>query len=435
MPIPTTPPPVLDVQDVHFRQPERHELPNGVPVYAVGGAPDPILRLEAVFPAGRRMELPGEHGVGAAAARLMTEGAGAFSGDAINRMVEQAGTTLKVRGGFDYITLHFHGLNRSLPDVLPVLRALIEDARYPDKAVANYVRNNRQKLRIREEKVDYLADIGMRESFFGTDHPYGYRMTDAAFAAITPEALRAHHKRCIATSKPFIVAAGQLDEKAMAFLTDAFGRTARGGLPEPKTPPSATPLEPDASTEARIVHIPKPGAVQAAIRFARPALPKSHPDYRRFFVLNTVFGGYFGSRLMSNIREDKGYTYGIYSGMTQFKDGGFWYISSEVGGPVCEDALHQVRLEMKRLREEPIPEDELERVRHYLTGSILGSVDGPFKTADTVRGILQGDLEMDHVQRLVDTIRTVTAVELQDMARRYLTEDDLLEYVVGHPPA
>ncbi len=425
MAVPTTPPPVRPVTSVAFAAPERRELPNGVPVYAIDGAAEPILRLEAVFPAGRRHERG--RGVSAAAARLMTEGAGGYTGDQIAELVERAGGSLRVRGGYDYITLHFHGLNRYLPDVLPVLRALVDEAAYPEKATANYARTNRQKLLIREEKVDYLADTGLRETYFGPDHPYGYRMTAEAFGALEPEALRAHHARTIAGAQPFLVAAGRIDEGVMGFLTEAFGRTPRAPLADPDTP---------APLAARgTVHVPKAGAVQAALRFAGPALPKTHPDYRAFFVLNTILGGYFGSRLMSNIREDKGYTYGIYSGMTHLADGAFFYISSEVGAPVCAAALAEVRTELRRLREDLVPEEELDTVRRYLTGTILGSVDGPFKTADTVRGILQGGLPMDHVQRLVDTIAAVDAVELRELARRHLVEDDLLEYVVGYPEA
>jgi predicted Zn-dependent peptidase len=136
---------------------------------------------------------------------------------------------------------------------------------------------------------------------------------------------------------------------------------------------------------------------------------------------------------MSNIREDKGYTYGIYSGMTHLDEASYFYISTEVGSHVCQPAIGEVYAEMQRLRQEPVSEEELDLVRNYLLGTILGSIDGPFRSADTVRGILQGGLPMDYVQHLVDTIRTVTPVQLQALANRYLQPDDLLELVVGWP--
>jgi zinc protease len=409
-----------------FVAPEHITLNNGVPVYLVGGAADPIVRIEAVFPAGRRWEL--NPGVSAAAGRLMSEGAEGLSGSAIAETVERYGATLKVRGGYDYINLQLHGLNRHLPQLLPLVQGIVQRASYPEKEVANYIRNNRQKLRIREQKVDYLADNAMREALFGPVNCYGYKMESETFAALTREALLDHHRRTVASGRPFIIAAGQTGPEVLRFLDEAFGQV-------PCSEPALPPPTPAQARAGRVWHMTKSGSVQSALRFARPIMDKSHADYPDFFVLNTIFGGYFGSRLMSNIREDKGYTYGIYSGMTHLRDAAYLYISSEVGSHVCEAAIAEVYAEMRRLREEPVALEELELVRNYLAGTILGSIDGPFRNADTVRGIVQAGLSMDFVQHLVDALHSVSPQRLQELANRYLAEETLMEVVVGWPEA
>jgi len=412
------------ITDAHFVHPEKRVLSNGVPLYAIDGAADDILKLEAVFPAGRRYETA--PGVSAAAAKLMTEGAPGLNGSAIAETVERYGASLKVRGGFDYTTLQLQGLNRFLDRLLPVVHGIVYEASYPEKECANYVRNNRQKIKIREQKVDYLADNGMREALYGPQHPYGYKMTGELFSSLTRQSFLDHHRRTIAQSQPFLIAAGRITDQVLDFAEAAFGRAVR-------MPIAATPYGAAQPAATLNIHQFKLGSVQSALRFAKPIMAKSHEDYRPFFVLNTILGGYFGSRLMSNIREDKGYTYGIYSGMTHLDDASYFYISAEVGSHVCQPAITEVYAEMQRLRDIPVGDEELDLVRNYLLGTILGSIDGPFRTADTVRGILQGHLPMDYVQQLVDTIRTVTPVQLQALANRYLRQDDLLELVVGWP--
>ncbi len=426
MALPTTIPLLKPVTQAHFVYPERQELSNGIALYTLDGAADDIIRLELVFPAGRRYER--SYGVSAAAAKLMTEGAEGYSGADIAGTIERYGASLKVRGGFDYTSLQLHGLNRFLPQMLPVLQGLIYRASYPEKECANYIRNNRQKIRIREQKVDYLADNALRKVLYGPEHPYGYHMTGERFSELSREQLLEHHRRTIAAAQPFVIAAGRIGDELNPFLEQLLGQSPRSVL-QPVKHPAAQ------ADKVRLMHLHKENSVQSAIRFAKPIMAKNHPDYQAFFVLNTILGGYFGSRLMSNIREDKGYTYGIYSGITHLDEASYFYISSEVGLPVCQAAIAEVYAEMQRLREELVSEEELELVRNYLLGTILGSIDGPFRSADTVRGILQGGLSMDFVQELINTIRAITPVQLQELAQRYLGVEDLFEVVVGWPEA
>jgi predicted Zn-dependent peptidase len=189
---------------------------------------------------------------------------------------------------------------------------------------------------------------------------------------------------------------------------------------------------PAAVSDTQRVHtIEKEGAVQSAIRIGRVLFNKTHPDYLGMQVLNAVLGGYFGSRLMANIREDKGYTYGIGSGLVSMFGGGYFVISTEVGVEVTNAALKEIYYEIDKLQHELVGEDELELVRNYLIGVFLRSTDGPFAIGDRLKGIVGYGLGYEYYERYVETIRTITPEQLRDLANKYLKKEDLIELVVG----
>ena len=157
---------------------------------------------------------------------------------------------------------------------------------------------------------------------------------------------------------------------------------------------------------------------------------RHHPDFTKAQVLNVVLGGYFGSRLMSNIREEKGYTYGIHSYLQNHIEQSAWMISTEAGKDVSEAAIEEVYKEMKILREEPVSEDELMLVRNYMMGSILGDLDGPFQIMARWKNIILNNLSEQYFYETINTIRNITADELQLLAQKYLQPDEFYELVV-----
>ncbi len=173
-----------------------------------------------------------------------------------------------------------------------------------------------------------------------------------------------------------------------------------------------------------------PNGVQGAVRLARPFISRRHPDFPAAQVLNALFGGFFGSRLMNNIREDKGYTYGIHSYFQNYMHGSSWMISTEAGKDVCEETVAEVYKEMKVLRDEPIPADELLLVKNYLIGTILGDLDGPFHIIGRWKNIILNDLTEEYFNHSVDTIKSVDAMTLQDLANKYLDPESFYELIV-----
>jgi predicted Zn-dependent peptidase len=173
-----------------------------------------------------------------------------------------------------------------------------------------------------------------------------------------------------------------------------------------------------------------PNGVQGAIRIARQFPNRHDPDFMKVTVLNTLFGGYFGSRLMSNIREDKGYTYGIHSYLQNHIQQSAWMISTEAGKDVCEATISEVYKEMQRLREETIDEEELLLVRNFLMGTILGDLDGPFHIMNRWKNLILNNLDESYFYKSIETIREISADELKELAKKYLNPEDFYELVV-----
>jgi predicted Zn-dependent peptidase len=173
-----------------------------------------------------------------------------------------------------------------------------------------------------------------------------------------------------------------------------------------------------------------PNGVQGAIRIARPFPNRHHPDYTRVMVLNTVFGGFFGSRLMANIREDKGYTYGIHSYVQNHIGTTAWMISTEAGRDVCAPAIAEIYKEMKILRNELVDEEELLLVRNYMMGIILGDLDGPFQIIGRWKNIVLNNLSSDYFYHSIDTIKRITAADVQALANTYLQPEQFYELLV-----
>jgi predicted Zn-dependent peptidase len=171
-------------------------------------------------------------------------------------------------------------------------------------------------------------------------------------------------------------------------------------------------------------------SVQGAIRIARPFPNRHSPDWQKMQVLNTVFGGYFGSHLMSNIRENKGYTYGIHSFLENHIQESALVISTEAGKNVCEATIVEVWNEAKKLREQLVENEELQLVRNYMMGSILSSLDGPFQIINRWKSYVLNELDEQFFYDSMQTIKTVTPEELRTLANKYLLEEDFYQLTV-----
>ena len=179
------------------------------------------------------------------------------------------------------------------------------------------------------------------------------------------------------------------------------------------------------------MHVTMPGAVQSAIRVGKQLLNRTHPAYHQLKITNALLGGFFGSRLMQNIRQDKGYTYGIGSGLVSLVRSGYFFISTQVGVDVRQAALDEIYAELKALRTQPAGKQELEMLRNYLSGNYLRQFDGPFAQAARYKELLVFGLDMSHHQDFLRALKDITSGDIMETAARYLREEEMMEVVVG----
>ena len=407
--------------NLHLKEAVTYKLDNGVDVYSINAGAEDVLSIEWVFFAGNWYE--DSNLIAASTNFLLRNGTTNRTAFQINEHFEYYGSYLNRACYNETSNITLHCLTRHLDHLLPVVRELITDSIFPETELDIYKQNMKQRLQVNLKKSDFVAGRLIDASLFGKDHPYGKFSSLEDFDALEREPLVDYYKRYYQEGKLIIFVAGMVPEGIDKALNKYFG-----DLPNsPIKVKENLPL-PNAQKKLRVTN--DPDGLQGAIRLARPFPHRHHPDFLRVQVLNALFGGFFGSRLMSNIREDKGYTYGIHSYLQNHIQQSAWMISTEAGKDVSEATIVEVYKEMKILREEPIDEEELLLVRNYMMGGILGDLDGPFQIIARWKNIVLNGLTEQYFYDSINTIKTIPATELMELANKYLQPADFYELVV-----
>ncbi len=421
----STPPPIHDaIEFDYILPPINHEqLENGLPVYWLNAGSQDVVEIDWVFPAGLWFEQ--KPAVAQAVAGLLKNGTSTRTAHEIHEALEFYGATLKVNPGNDYSFVTLYCLTKHLQHLLPIVYDLLTDAVFPESELQLHKQNTIQKLMVNLRQCEFVANQRIDAMLFGEAHPYGRYSKIEKIEAITREDLVSFYKRCFAMANVRIFMAGKVGAQEVRQLNEVFGKAAIEVVPLTQET-FATP----APTSKKVNELNDPNGVQGAIRIGRLFPNRHHPDFAPMVVLNTMFGGYFGSRLMSNIREEKGYTYGIYSSLAPYLNGGSLTIHTEVGRDVIEAAVKEIYLEMEVLRNEAAEDDEILLVKNYLLGNLLGDLDGPFHIIQRWRTLILNGLTEEHFNRNISIYKSVTGKELQELAQKYFNTDDFLEVVV-----
>ena len=398
-------------------------LDNQIPVYAVDAGAEDVLMLEFVFYAGNWYE---DKNIVAGTTNFMlkngTKNRNAF---ALNEHFEFYGSFLSRQCYNETATITLHTLSKHLPALLPVLAEILTESVFPEEELAIYKQNQKQRLEVSLKKCDFVANRLIDEYVYGIDHPYGKYTSTLDYDNVQKEELMQFFQQYYANGKCIMFIAGKLPANIQEQLNAIFG-----SLPFNQQAIKEIQFNQQAAPEKKYNIVNDVNGVQAAIRIARPFPNRHHPDFAKVQVLNNIFGGFFGSRLMSNIREDKGYTYGIHSYIQNHIHNTAWMISTEAGREVCEATIEETYKEMAKLRNEPVTEEELNLVRNYMIGSILGDLDGPFQIIGRWKSYVLNKLDEQYFYNSIKTIKTVTAEELQALAKKYLKAEDFYELVV-----
>ncbi|MDI9319701.1 MAG: pitrilysin family protein [Phycisphaerales bacterium] len=400
------------------------KLDNGTPLYWLNAGVQDVVEINWVFPAGIWYEE--KQAVAQATAGQLKNGTLTRTAKQINEALEFYGASLKVSAGNDYTTLTLDTLTKHLPSLLPIVLDVILNPVFPEDELELYKQNAIQRLLVSLCECDFVANQQIDAALFGPHHPYGRYTQKQNIELLNASDLKNFHQLHYRFARTQLFMAGKVGDAEVRLMNSFFGLVAHDISEYKNTTSFETLAYPD--KQIRINN--DPNGVQGAIRIGRKFITRSHPDFAGVVVLNTLFGGYFGSRLMSNIREEKGYTYGIYSSIGAFTHDASLTIHTEVGSHVIDDALREIYKEMDLLCSEKADEEELLLVKNYLLGNILGDLDGPFSIMQRWRSMILNGFGIERFHQNIQTYKNITAEELHRLAQQYFDKKDFTEIVV-----
>lgn len=400
---------------------EQTTLPNGVRLWTIDAGTQPLVRLSLVFGAGTRYQ-PSAFAA-SAALNLMSEGTARYTAAQIAEMFDFYGIYYDTSIDRDYSVVTVSCLTRFLDRTLELLGEILFAPLFPERELEIYASKRKQQLTIEREKPSYQARELFSEGLFGMEHPYGRVSPAADYDNLNTQMLRSFYDTYYTAGNLFAVASGQIGsetESALAEFLSRFGTVA--GTADPGIPPTHS---------TTLIREKREGALQSSIRIGKVLFPKEHPDFNGLQVAATVLGGYFGSRLVKNLREDKGYTYGIYSAMLNMQHSGYFAVASDVTAAATDDAVAEILKEVERLRTEPVPTAELDMVRNIIVGEMMRILDGPFGIADVTIENVQCGMTNEALSAFFDEVRTITPERIRELAVKWLDPATFTTVIVG----
>lgn len=419
-----TPPPIKNWNDPLPLKIEKVRLDNGLVIYFVDAGTQELMKIQGLFNAGVRYQ--DKAFVAKFTNALVPEGSRQYSARQIAEALDSHGAYLNNNTGLDTGTIGFYVLNKHFPAMMPVIEDIIKNPVFPEEEVEIYKNNSYQDFRVKLEKVDFLAKRWFHRQVYGTDHPFGKIGSLEDFDKITRQDLVDFHAQSYSAQSCKVIATGKIPKDFLKIMDKHFGKDDFTTREIPGRPVSMEGLP-----APRKEYFPKKNALQSAIYIGKPLFSRTHPDYFDFNIMNTVLGGYFGSRLMKNIREDKGFTYGIGSRLASHHSGGTFSISAQVSAQHTREALQEIYKEIERLQNFLVSDDELETVKNYLSGQILQSMDGLFSISNIATRLVEYGLDISYMEDYFARINSIQANDIRDIAQKYLAIDSLHELVVG----
>ncbi|HXA00843.1 MAG TPA: pitrilysin family protein [Cytophagaceae bacterium] len=410
----------------HFEvaQAKTRLLDNGIPFHSIISGTQPVIRLEIIFNAGNWYEE--KPGVAFLSSKMLSGGSRNFPAKEIEESIALFGAFMELNPGPDRSSLTIYALSRHLQSLLPLILNIISEPVFPDKELDNLKNITIQNLKVNLNKTSYLANVRFKELLFGEGHPYGSSLQEKRILNSTKEDLSGFHKEYFNYNNCDIILAGNGTEDFFKLINNVFGK-AKWNSSDRKSAKALSSFTPGAKKEKVI----KEGTLQSSIRMGTGLFTISHPDYFKTFILIEILGGYFGSRLMKNIREDKGYTYGINASLICLKHEGYLTIGTDVKKEFTEDTLKEIKKEIEILRTIAVSNEELETVKNYLLGTFLSSLNTPFSLADKFKTIYFNELGYSFYDNYIKSIKEITPGDLQATANKYLIPDNFIEVIAG----
>jgi zinc protease len=416
-------PPVTPIEKIVIPEVKSFNMVNGVPVFVIESGTEDIMRVEFTFRAGQIKEfLPL---LSSSTNMMLSEGSQNYTSEELNRLLDYYGVFLNLSAEKDTAGIILFCLSKHIEKVLEFCREILFHPVFPEAELKSLMNKRLRWFMVNREKVQNLAYDQFFESIFGKNHPYGHQVMESDFERINQSLVTDFHTNHYTADNMAVIISGRIHEKTKDLLNYYFGDLVSKEISEKEI------IRTLKGEKRKEIHVKKTGTVQSAIRIGSQTINKKHPDYPGLKVLDSILGGYFSSRLMKNIREEKGYTYGINSIVSSLDLTGYKVIATEVSKKNLQKTISEIYKEIKLLQSVPVGKEELEIVRNYMSGEMVRMFDGPFALAESFKSVWEFGLDSSYYYSLAEKIRTIDPYEIIELARTYYNIDDLYQVTAG----
>ncbi len=402
-------------------QPQKLIALDDIKLFCFNSPGSKVMHLEMVFSGGQLLQnKPLQAGV---CGQLMQEGTKSYISKEIAEIFDFYGASLQIETDINYQTISVSCTSENFNKIAPILKEIINEPIFPENEFNLHLNTSLERFKVNKQKVDFVSRQHFGANLYGKNHTLGKITNVKDYENLNLEDIQQFYKTKVSGRIEHVIASGDIDEtitKLIVSLVESINKKS----PQQK---EKINLQVVSTIEEKIQ---VENAVQSSIRIGFRAVPRNHADFPALQVVNMILGGYFGSRLMSNIREDKGYTYGIGSSLIPLRDDGYLAIATEVGSKVTNEALHEIHKEIKLICTEKIERNELELARNYLIGSFIRNSDGIFAMADRFKAIYYSGLDYSYYDNYFRVIENISSGELQVIAKKYL-DKPFIQVVAG----
>ncbi|MDX5321026.1 MAG: insulinase family protein [Bacteroidota bacterium] len=397
---------------------EQHVLKNGVRIYH-SNEEEELVRLSLFFLCGSVYSQ--RKGITGALSKLLLSGTRKYSAFQIQEKLDYYGAYTDIETGYAHVVLNVFCIKHHLSSITQFITEILLDLEIPEEELELYKQKSIESLKVNEQKTSYIARRAFMKNYFGEDHAYGRSMDISDYDQLDRATIQSYHQTMLLSSLDYILINTPVSHKSL----EPFEMFA----PDTTKTPQYLSKEKGVHFSSNITH---PDAVQASIFLGLSSPTRRDSDFAKWSFLITLFGGYFGSRLMKNIREDKGYTYGISSSIQHYPDCALMSIRSDVKDEVKEECVNEIILEMNRLKSEKVSDNEMLTVKNYILGSLQRSFDGSLALGDRYRTILDQKLPFDYYHHFIRSIYHMDKEDIYQTANKYFDINSLNKVIVGN---
>jgi zinc protease len=400
--------------------PKTFQLSSGLNLHSIEGVHQDIIKIEFVFKAGKWFE--SKAGLAHFTAQMIERGTSRKTSSQLAEFFDRYGSHIEISPGLDFTSIGLYSLTKNLHHVFPVFLESLISPSFPESELRQMKDVFIQNLKVNNEKNSFLASKALRKNIFGDKHPYGSSIEMEDVGNLNRSDLLQYFEQYLIPTEIFIISNG--DKNTIEYIVNNISI----GDSKSRSKYEATL---DQTTKPIFQKIDKPNSVQSAVRLGVKTISRAHPDYFNLLFLNHVLGGFFGSRLMKNIREEKGLTYGIHSSVNSLMHESFFVIGADVNKENEDLIFEEIRNELIDLQNIKIGESELEAAKGHFTGSIQSDTANPFSVAEKIKTIRLFSLPDNYYQTLLERVYSITPEDLRTTAESYLKDNNFHKVVVG----